>query len=124
MANKKFQAILKELFIRCRKLNTSLVFITQSYFSVPKDVRLNSTHYLIMKINNRKELQNIAINHSADIDYKDFVKIYRECKKEPYPFLTIDTTLPASNSLRFRKHLFRFYKNDSSWSASTFRQKN
>ena len=67
MTNKKFQTIIKELFIRCRKLNISLVFITQSYFSVPKDVRLNSTHYLIMKINNRKELQNVAINHSADI---------------------------------------------------------
>ena len=67
MTNKKFQAIIKELFIRCRKLNISLVFITQSYFSVPKDVRLNSTYYLIMKINNRKELQNIAINNSADI---------------------------------------------------------
>ena len=81
MTNKKFQAIIKELFIRCRKLNISLVFITQSYFSVPKDVRLNSTHYLIMKTNNKKELQNIAINHSADIDYKDFMKIYRECTK-------------------------------------------
>ena len=56
MTNKKFQPIIKELFIRCRKLNISLVFITQSYFSVSKDVRLNSTHYLIMKINNRKEL--------------------------------------------------------------------
>ena len=78
MSSKKFQAIIKELFIRCRKLNISLVFITQSYFSVPKDVRLNSTHYLIMKINNRKELQNIAINHSADIDYNNFVRIYRE----------------------------------------------
>ena len=54
MTNKKFQAIIKELFIRCRKLNISLVFITQSYFSVPKDVRLNSTHYLIMKINNKR----------------------------------------------------------------------
>ena len=74
MTNKQFKAIIKELFIRCRKLNISLVFITQSYFSVPKDVRLNSTHYLIMKINNRKELQNIAINHSADIDYNDFVR--------------------------------------------------
>ena len=73
MGNKKFQAIIKELFIRCRKLNISLVFITQSYFSVPKDIRLNSTHYLIMKINNKKELQNFAINHSADIDYKDFM---------------------------------------------------
>ena len=69
MTNKKFQAIIKELFIRCRKLNISLVFITQSYFSVPKDVRLNSTHYLIMKTNNKRELQNIAINHSSDIDY-------------------------------------------------------
>ena len=74
MTNKRFQTIIKELFIRCRKLNISLVFITQSYFSVPKDVRLNSTHYLIMKINNRKELKNIAINHSADIDYQDFLK--------------------------------------------------
>ena len=92
MINKKFQAIIKELFIRCRKLNISLVFITQSYFSVPKDVRLNSTHYLIMKINNKRELQNIAINHSADIDYQDFMKIYRECTKKPFNFLTIDTT--------------------------------
>ena len=113
MTNKKFQAIIKELFIRCRKLNISLVFITQSYFSVPKDVRLNSTHYLIMKINIRKELQNIAINHSADIDYKDFVKIYRECTRKPYSFLTIDTTLPVSDPLRFRKKLFSSYKDDS-----------
>ena len=81
MSNKKLQAVIKELFIRCRKLNIWLVFITQSYFSVPNVVRLNSTHYLIMKINNQRELQNIAINHSADIDYKDFMKIYRECTK-------------------------------------------
>ena len=106
MANKKFQSIIKELFIRCRKLNISLLFITQSYFSVPKDVRLNSTHYLIMKINNKREIQNTAINHSADIDYKDFIKIYRECTKEPYTFLTIDKTLPSTNPLRFRKNLF------------------
>ena len=66
-----------------------------------------------MKINNRKEFKNIAINHSADIYYKDFMKIYRECTKEPYYFLTIDTTLPASDPLRFRKNLFHFYKNDS-----------
>ena len=72
MTNINFQAIIKELFIRCRKLSISLVFITQSYFFVLKDVRLNSTHYLIMKINNKGELQNIAINHSADIDYEDF----------------------------------------------------
>ena len=113
MTNKRFQVIIKELFIRCRKLNISLVFITQSYFTVPKDVRLNSTHYLIMKINNKKELQNIAINNSADTDYKDFVKIYRECLKEPFSFLKVDTTLPASNPLRFRKKLHPFCKNDS-----------
>ena len=77
MSNKKFQAIMKELLIRCRKLNISLVFITQSYFSVPKDGRLNTTHYFIMKINNKRELQNFAINHSSDIDYQDFKKIYR-----------------------------------------------
>ena len=111
MTNKKFQAIIKELFIRCRKLNISLVFITQSYFSVPKIVRLNSTHHLIMEINNKRELQNIAISHSAEIDYKDFMKIYRKCIKEPYSFLTIGTLLPASDPLRFRKNLFDFYKN-------------
>ena len=75
MTKKKFKAIIKELFIRCRKLNISLAFSAQSYFSVPKDVRINSTHCLIMKINNKRELQNIATNHSADIDYKDFMKI-------------------------------------------------
>ena len=69
--------------------------------------------YLMMKVNNRKELQNIALNHSAGIDYKDFVKIYRECTKKPYSFLTIDTTLPASNPLRFRKNLLSSYKNGS-----------
>ena len=111
MTSKKFQnkigvLFIKELSIRCRKLNISFVFVTQSYFSVPKDVRLNSTHYLIMKINDRKELQNIAINHSADIDYKSFMKIYRECTRESFNFLTIDTMLPASNPLRFRKKLF------------------
>ena len=82
LTNTKFQAIIKVLFIRCRKLNISLVFITQSYFSVPKDVRLNLTHYLIMKINNRIELKNIVTDHSADIDYQDFKKNYREYTKE------------------------------------------
>ena len=75
MDNKRFQAITKELFIGYRKLNVSLVFIPQSYFSVSKDVRLNSGHYLIMKINNRRESQNIAINHSADIDYQDLLNL-------------------------------------------------
>ena len=86
MTNKRFQAIIKELFIRCKKLNISLVFITQSYFSVPKEVRLNSTPYLIMKIHNRRKLQQIDINHSADINCKDLLKIYRNCTKDPYSF--------------------------------------
>ena len=101
MPNKKFQAIIKNLFTRCRKLNISLVLITQPYFSVPKEARSNSTHYLIMKINNRKDLQQIAIDHSADIDYKDFLKIYRNCTKEPYFFLTIDVHNPT---MKFRKN--------------------
>ena len=110
ITNKKFRAIIKEVFIRCRKLNISLVFITQACFSLLKDVRLNSTHYLkIGRTNNRKELQNIAINHSTGTDYKDFMKIYREVTKEPFNFLTIDTTLPATNSLRFTKNLFDSY---------------
>ena len=106
MAYKKFEAVVKKLFNRCRKTIISLVIITQSYFSVPKDARLNSTHYLIMKINDKRELQNIATNHSANIVYKDFIKMYRECTKEPYNFLTIDITLPSNNPLRFRKNLF------------------
>ena len=90
--------------------NISLVFTTESYFSVPKDVRLNSTQYLIMKINNKIELENIATDHSAGINYNDFKKIYREFTKKPFNFLTIDTMLPASNPLRFRNNLFQSYK--------------
>ena len=105
MTNKKIQAILKELFIGCKKVNISLVFITQSYFSVPKDVKLNSTHYLIKRINNRKKLQNIVINHSVDIDYNNFLRIYRECTRETYSFLTMDTTLSAGDPLRLRINL-------------------
>ena len=81
MTNKRFQAIIKELFIRCRKLNISLVFITQSYSSVPKDVRLNTTHSFIMKINRKRELHYIAMNHSADIDYQDFKKLIENVQK-------------------------------------------
>ena len=95
MSDKKVKQVLKELFIRCRKLNMSLCFLSQSYFSVPKDVRLNCTHYIIFKLNNKRELQNIANNHSSDIDYKDFVKNYKDCTKESYNFLTIDTTQPV-----------------------------
>ena len=81
MTNKKFQAIINELYIRCRKLNISHVFITQSYFFVPKEVRLNCPHYLIMKIHSKRELRNIAINHSAGIDYKYFINIYKKMYK-------------------------------------------
>ena len=102
MSDKKAQQVLKELFIRCRKLNISLCFLTQSYFSVPKDVRLNCTHCITFKLNNKRKLQNIAINHCAELDYKDFVKIYRDCSKEPYNFLTIDTT--KSVDKRFKKN--------------------
>ena len=63
---------------------------------------------MIMKINNKRELQNVVINHSADIDYNDFMKIYREWTNEPFNFLTIDTTLPKSNPLRFRRNLFEY----------------
>ena len=97
--------MIKELFIKYIKLNNSLVFITQSHFSVPKDVRLNSTHYLIIKINNKRELPNTAIDHSAGIDYKGFIEFYRKGTKESYSFLTIDTILPASDPLKFRKHI-------------------
>ena len=84
------------------------------YFSVPKHVRLNLTHYLIIEINSNRELQNIAINNSADIDYKDVMMICRKCTEESFSFLTIDTTLPASDTLGFRKHFLRSYKTDSS----------
>ena len=84
MTSKKFQSLMKGLFIRCIKLNISLAFITQSYFSVPKDVRLILTHYFIMKINNKRELQNIANNHSADIDYKDFLKNLQRMYKRTF----------------------------------------
>ena len=91
MSDKKAEEILKDVFIRCRKLNISPCFLTQSYFLVSKDVRLNCTHYVLFKLNNKRELQNIAINHSADIDYNDFIKIHRQSTKDPFNFLTIDT---------------------------------
>ena len=89
--------------IRCTKLNIGLCFLSQSYFSVPKEVRLNCTHYVIFKLNNKRELKNIAINHSADINYKDFVNIYRNCAKGLSDFFTIDTTQPGDK--RFKKNL-------------------
>ena len=102
--NNKLNPIVTELFIRGRKPNISIVFITQSYIKVPKDVRLNS---FIMKIPNKRELQQIALNHSSDIDFKDFIKIYKKYTKEPYSFLVNGTTLPSDEPLRFRKNLLR-----------------
>ena len=103
--NNKLNPVVTELFIRGRKLNISIVFITQSYFKLPKDVRLNSTHFFIMKIPNKRELQQIALNHSSDINFKDFMNIYKKCTTEPYSFLVNDTTLSSDNPLRFRKNL-------------------
>ena len=105
--NNKLNPIVTELFITGRKLNISIVFITQSYFKVPKDVKLISTHFFIMKIPNKRELQQIALNHSSDIDFKDFMNIYKKCTTEPYSFLVNDTTLPSDDPLRFRKNLLR-----------------
>ena len=103
--NNKLNPVVTELFIRGRKLNISIVFITQSYFKVPKDVQLNSTHFFIMTIPNKRELQQIALNHSSDIDFKDFMNIYKKSTKEPYPFLVNDTTLPSDDPLRFRRNI-------------------
>ena len=105
--NKKLNPIVTELFIRGRKLNISIVFVTQSYLKVAKDVRLNSTHFFIMKIPNEREIQQIVLNHSSDIDFKDFIESYTKYTKEPYSFLVNDTTLPSDDPLRFRKNLLR-----------------
>ena len=104
--NKKLNSIVTELFIRGRKLDISLVFITQSYFKVSKDVRLNSTNFFVMKIPNKREIQQIAPNHSSDIYSKDFMKIYKKCTAKPYSFLVNDATLASDNPLRFRKNIF------------------
>ena len=104
--NKKLNSIVTALFIRGRKLNISHVFITQSYVKVPKDVKLNSTHFFIMKIPSKRELQQIALNHSSDIRSKDFIKIQKKCTAEPFSLLVNDTMLASDNPLRFTKNLF------------------
>ena len=91
MRSEKFKAIVKELFIGCRKLNISIVFITQSYFRTPKDARLNSTHYILTKIGNKKELKSIAEENSGHLDFKEFLKIYNHCFNEPYLFMMVDS---------------------------------
>ena len=105
ISNKKLNPAVTELFIGARKLNISIVFITQPHFKVPKEVRLNTTHFLIVKITNKRELQQIALNHSSNIEFRNFKNIYKMYNAEPYSFLVNDTTLPSDNSLRFRKNL-------------------
>ena len=88
--NKNFKRIIKELFYRTHKINASIVLITKSCFRALKDARLNSTYYILMKIGNKKELKRIAEEKSGHLDYKDFLKIYNYCAREPYSFMTID----------------------------------
>ena len=93
------------MFLTERKLNISLVLISQSYFKVPRTIRLNAAHYFIMKISNESELQQIASNHLSDIDFKDFMKLYKYYTKEPFSFFVNDKTLSSDNPLQFRKKL-------------------
>ena len=104
-SNKKLSPIITELFLRGRKRNISLVFISQSYFKVPKTIRLNATHYFIMKIPNKREIQQIAPNHSSNIDFKDFMNLCKDYTKETYSLLVNDTTLPSDKPSRFTKNL-------------------
>ena len=104
---KKLNPVVTKLFIGGRKRNISVVFIIQSHFKVPKDVRLNSTHFFIMKIPNKRELQQIALNHSSDIDFNNFIKIYKKCTAEPYSFSVNDATLSSDDPFRFRKNLVK-----------------
>ena len=103
--NKKRNQIVTELFIRGGRLNISLVFIKQSYFVFPKNIRLNSTHYFIKRIPNKQELQQIAFNHSSDIDFQDIMNLYKKWFTEPYSVLVIDTTL-ASDIFHVSERIF------------------
>ena len=105
LSNKKRNPIVTELFIRERRLNYPLVFITESYFAVPKNIGLNLTHYFVMKILTKRELQQIAFNHSSDIDFQDFMNLYKKCTAKPYSSLVFDATLASDNYLRFKKNL-------------------
>ena len=104
LTNEKVNQTVTELFIRGRELNIPLAFISLAYFPVPKNIRLNSMHYFIMKILNKQELQQIVFNHSSDIDFKDFVNLYKKCTAKPYSNLVIDTTFKSDNLSRFRKN--------------------
>ena len=103
--NKKLNPIVNELFIRGRKVNILTAFITQSDFKVPKEVLLNTTHFFVMNIPNKMELQQNSQNHSSVIDFKDFMKIDKKFTARKYSFVVNDTTLPSDNSLTLRKNL-------------------
>ena len=105
LSNKNLNPIVTELFIRGRKLNISLVFITESYFAVPRNIRLNSTCYFVMKNPNKRDTQQIVFNHSSDLDVQDILNLYKKSTAKPYSFLVIDTTLLSDNSLSFRNNL-------------------
>ena len=114
--NKKLNSIVTELFIRGRKFNISLVFVTQSYVKVPKDARLYTTHFFIAKTPNKRELREITIKHSSDISPKDLINIYKKCTVQSFSFFVNDTTLVSSNPLRFRKNPLNIYnKNDENY---------
>ena len=85
LSNKNLSPIVTELLIRSRKLNISLVFITRSYFAVQKNIKLNSKHYFTIKIPSRQELQQIAFNHSSEIDFKNFMNLYKKYIAKSYP---------------------------------------
>ena len=107
LSNKKRNPMITELFIRVRKLNIPLVFITQSYFAAREYITLNSTHYSIMKIPDKGQLQQAAFNHLSDNDFQNFINLCKKCTAKPYSFLVIDATLGSDNSLRFRKNLLK-----------------
>ena len=103
--NKKLNPVVTELVMRRQKIKHSIVYISQSYFIVPKNVRLISTHHFIMKTPNKRALLQIAFNHSSDVDFKDFMNLCKKCTAKPYSFLVIDATLALGNPSRFRKNL-------------------
>ena len=105
MNNRRLNPIVTEFSITGRQLNISIAFVTQSYFKLPKEVRLNTTPFFIIKRPNKKELQEIGLNDSSDVGFKDFMKIYKKYTAEPYFFLVNYTNLPSDNPLRFRKNL-------------------
>ena len=105
LSNKKLIPIMTEWLIREKKLDISLVFIAESYFPVLKNIRLKSAHYFVMKTPIKRELQEITFNHSPDIDFQDFMHLYKKSTAEQYCFLVIDTLFSSDNSLRFRMNL-------------------